>query len=264
MKKSSRRNKKGSRGRNEKISIDQELLGLRALFPQVGKQSQRAKSEDHDDIMSFIERIISLEGLAVRVQEDLYKMIMECGMEVLSLLLEEDRKNLVGPRYKHQKQREASRYGYTRGQVVCGGRKVSIRKPRVRSGKEEVELPTYAMYSKEDPLNNRILKQLLLGVGTRKYKKSLEQMGEGIQTHGVSKSSVSRRFIQRTHAKLQEKLGEAIDDEIAVLILDGIEIGGHTILVALGVTVEGKKKVLGLREGSTENATVCRALCVFQ
>ena len=260
MKKSIKRDKASSRDKNEKVCIDQELLGLRQLFPLAGQQSSPANGSSSDEIMSFIDRIISLDGLAVRVQEDLHKMIMGCGTEVLALLLEDDRKRIVGARYKHQEERQANRYGYADGKVVCGGRKISVRRPRVRAEGKEVELPTYAMYSKEDPLNNRILQQLLLGVATRRYKRSLEDMGENIHAHSVSKSSVSRRFVLHTTARLQEKLGKAIEDDIAVLVLDGIEIGDHTIVVALGVNSQGEKMVLGLREGSTENAAVCRSL----
>jgi putative transposase len=260
MKKSSKRNQVSSRGKVEKVSLDQELLGIRQLLPLSGKGRGASDAPSLDDVMVFVERILPLHGLTVRVQENLYKMIVECGMDVLGLILEQERENLVGERYRHQEDRELSRYGYARGKVVCGGQKVSVRRPRVRSKEREIELSTYKMYSQEDPLNERVIKQILSGVSTRKYKQSLEDVGKDVRTSGTSKSSVSRRFVNLTRARLQEKLGKAIEDSIVVLVLDGIEIGGHTIIVALGVTAEGAKKVLGIREGSTENATVCRAL----
>ena len=46
---------------------------------------------------------------------------------------------------------------------------------------------------------------------------------------------------------------------LPVILIDGIRFRDHTILVALGATDDGTKQVLGLREGSTENAAVARA-----
>jgi putative transposase len=261
MKKSTRKIRIDSRDNDRKLILDQELLGLRDLFPLPGqKRSELIQRGDYDEIMAFVERVISLNGIAVRVQKDLFKTIMRTGIDVIQLMLEDDRRRIVGKRYKHQEDRKACRHGFTGGRVVFGGRKMSIQKPRIRAEGQEVELPTYKVIAMEDPLNDRILEQILLGVATRKYKKSLEDMGEGIRTGSVSKSAVSRRFVALTMARLQQKLGQAIEGEIVVLALDGIEIAGRMIVVALGVTAEGEKKVLGLREGSTENAAVCRAL----
>ena len=261
MKKSTRRNRLDSRDNDEKLTTDQGILGLRDLFPLPGqKPSELIQGGDYDKIMAFVKRVITINEIAVDVQGDLFKTIMKCGIDVVQTILEEDRRRIVGERYKHQEDRRASRHGFTGGRVVMGGRKVSIQKPRIRAEGQEIELPSYKVFAMEDPLNDRILKQILMGVATRKYRKSLEDMGEGIQTGSVSKSSVSRRFVGLTMARLQEKLGRPIEGEIVVLALDGIEIAGHTIVVALGMTAEGEKKVLGLREGSTENAAVCRSL----
>lgn len=43
-------------------------------------------------------------------------------------------------------------------------------------------------------------------------------------------------------------------------MIDGVEYAGATIVVALGISEEGTKHILGLRQGATENAEACAAL----
>jgi len=44
------------------------------------------------------------------------------------------------------------------------------------------------------------------------------------------------------------------------LYLDGVVEQGHHLLAVLGLTSDGKKQILGLREGSSESGEVCREL----
>ena len=83
-------------------------------------------------------------------------------------------------------------------EVVLGGRKVQIRRPRVRADGHEVALPTFEAFADTDPLNRRVVEQMLLGVATRQYGRSLEPTGTDIRTRGTSKSAVSRRFVAKT------------------------------------------------------------------
>ena len=78
-------------------------------------------------------------------------------MKVLEAMLEEDRLVVCGPRYAHQAERAAGRAGTTSSAVVLGGRKVPIRRPRVRAGKQEVALPTFKAMAQTDPLNRRVV-----------------------------------------------------------------------------------------------------------
>lgn len=100
-----------------------------------------------------------------------------------------------------------------------------------------------------------------MGVATRGYSRSLEPLGPSVKTRGTSKSAVSRRFVAATAARVEEQLSRPLGDlKLAVLMMDGIHFGEHVILVALGIDESGKKHVLGLREGATENAASCTAL----
>jgi putative transposase len=104
------------------------------------------------------------------------QLAVTSGLTVLTTMLEEDRTAICGPRYRHQPERQASRTGAVPSEVVLGGRKVAIRRPRVRANGAEVPLPTFQLMASEDPLNRRVVEQMLIGVATRQYACSLEPL----------------------------------------------------------------------------------------
>ena len=176
-------------------------------------------------------------------------------------MLEEDRAAVCGPRYAHQAERRAYRAGHAPSQVVLGGRKVAIRRPRARRDGAEVPLPTVRAFADADPLNRRVVDQMLIGVATRQYARSLEPLGADVSTRGTSKSAVSRRFVAQTQAQLDAWRATPLDAlELTVLMIDGVQVGRHCIVVALGIDNSGAKHPLGLWEGATENTTVCQGL----
>ena len=104
---------------------------------------------------------------------------------------------------------------------------------------------------------------MLAGVSTRRYRRTQEPVGEDVEVRArsTSKSAVSRTFVERTRTALSELMGRQLADlRLAVMMLDGLELKGRMMIVALGITTEGAKIPLGLWEGSTENATVATAL----
>jgi transposase-like protein len=143
-----------------------------------------------------------------------------------------------------------------------GGRRVTVRRPRVRAeGGGELRLPSWEALSCEDPLAERAVEQMLVGVSTRKYGRSLEPVPQGIVARGTSKSAVSRRFVQATRKQIDELLVRDLSTlDLVAIMIDGICIDDHVMLVALGIETTGKKHVLGVREGATENAASCKAL----
>jgi putative transposase len=112
-----------------------------------------------------------------------------------------------------------------------------------------------------DPLDRRVVEQMLVGVATRQYARSLEPLSPEMPSRGTSKSAVSRRFVAKTAAQLQAWQAAPLDGvELVALIIDGVHIGEHCVVVALGIAADGQKHALGLWEGATENATVCQSL----
>ena len=112
-------------------------------------------------------RRLPLVELLIDTEAELFDLAVRSGLQVLDAMLEEDRTAICGPRYAHQADRTASRAGTVASTVVLGGRKVSIRRPRVRSGRQEVPLPTFQTMAQTDPLRRRTVEQLLVGVSTR-------------------------------------------------------------------------------------------------
>lgn len=219
------------------------------------KPSRKATARDAQP------RLIPLTGRAVNVETELMELVVDTGLQVLQQMLEQDREAICGPRYRHTRDRRAYRTGTTASEVVLGGRKVAIRRPRVRANGEEVLLPTFKAVAATDPLRRRAVEQMLIGVATRRYARSLEPLGVGVVTRGTSKSAVSRRFVAQTTTQLEAWRSTALDalDLVAVLI-DGVGFADHCVIVALGFDASGRKHPLGLWSGSTENAGVCQAL----
>jgi transposase-like protein len=210
-----------------------------------------------------MQAMLPLLGVLATVKNGLYDLVIGAGLRVLEALLEQERIELCGPRYRHNREREVVRWGYDEhAELVLGGRRVGVKRPRARSKSgKEVPLPSWEQFSAEDPLLTRAVEQMLVGVATRKYKRSLEPLPAGVSERGTSKSAVSRRFVEATEAQLEKWLAEPLGDfAIAVLMLDGIVCGAHTVLVALGIDEQGYKRVLGVCEGATENAAACTAL----
>ena len=192
----------------------------------------------------------------------LHDAIVSAGMGVLGAMLEEERVKLCGPRYVHHAGRSATRAGHTDGELAFGGRRVSVRRPRVRSvDGEEVKLETWEQFADADPLTPRAVEQMVLGVSTRKYVRSIEAAPPGLKSRGTSKSAVSRRFVAATREKLQEMMSRDLGSlKLCAIMIDGIHVDEHLVLVALGIDEDAEKHVLGLYEGATENTTSCAGL----
>lgn len=222
------------------------------------KKSHRARSVPQDE--SPLRRL-PLVDLLVDTRTELLELVTRSGLKVLTAMLEEDRTALCGPRYAHEPDRPASRAGSVRSAVVLGGRKVALQRPRVRTAAGEVPLPTFQTMAQRDPLDRRVVEQMLVGVATRQYARSLEALPADLPSRGTSKSAVSRRFVVKTQAQLEAWQARPLDDlALAVLVLDGVHVGEHCLIVALGVSEDGTKHALGVWEGSTENSTVCQSL----
>jgi putative transposase len=122
----------------------------------------------------------------------------------------------------------------------------------------EVNVPAYERLRDDAKVGARVRDILVAGVSTRRYAQVLP---EAAGTVGVSKSTVSRRFIEASAAQLAA-LNERSLADLAVLVIyiDGIVVSGHHILAAVGVDETGDKYLLGLALGASENAQVVKDL----
>jgi transposase-like protein len=207
----------------------------------------------------------ALGELVGAAKEGLLALSVGVGLGVLSSMMEEEVDEVVGPKGKWNRDRTAVRHGHEDGSVTLGGRRFEVKRPRMRTADGEHELPlqTYEHFADRDPLQRVVLERMLAGVSTRRYRRTQEPVGEEVETEArsTSKSAVSRTFVERTRQALGELMSRQLGDlRLAVMMLDGLELKGRMMIVALGITTEGVKVPLGLWEGSTENATVATAL----
>jgi transposase-like protein len=190
------------------------------------------------------------------------ELIDVAGRATIEAVLKLWAQEVAGPKHPGRKTvREAGYHGQQKGVVCLAERKLRVQKPRLRrrSGGTgaEVELPAYAAMQNDSRLGRRMLEVLMHGVSTRAYRKVLPEMAE---TVGVSKSAVSREFLEASEEVLKQLLERRFEDlDILVVYLDGLIFGEHPVIAAIGVDHQGGKHVPGLVEGASENAAAVAA-----
>ena len=180
------------------------------------------------------------------------------GRAAIEAVLTLSAQELAGAKHPGKKAGDIHWYGRQSTTVPLSNRKLRVDKPRLRrkgagAGKE-LAIPAYEAILENSHLGSRILEILMMGVSTRNYQRILPRMAE---TVGVSKSAVSREFIEASEQTFKTLCERRFDDkDIAIVYIDGIQYGQIHVMAALGVDTEGYKHVLGLREGASENAEV--------
>lgn len=210
---------------------------------------------------------LSLADLAGTVQEGLLAFAVATGLEVMYTMMGADVEALCGPKGRHDPGRAAYRHGDDDGEVTLGGRRLAVRRPRVRTAdkKDELAVPTYETFSSTELLGAMALEKMMAKISTRRYRAGLEPVGKQVEaaSGSTSKSSVSRRFVKATEERLGQLMGAGLSGlDLVALLVDGVHFGDHLCVVGLGVDGDGHKHPLGVVEGSTENATVVKGLLV--
>ncbi|MGH8896448.1 MAG: hypothetical protein ACRDZ4_05340 [Egibacteraceae bacterium] len=187
--------------------------------------SQRLAGRIDDHLTTFV----------AHLREGLLAASTAVGLEVMAELMDAEVTDLAGPKGKHDPARTAKRHGGDDGAVTLGGRRLPIRRPRVRSvGDDEHEIPleSYETFACTDLLADHIVAGMLAGLSTRRYEAGLEPVGAQItdQATGTSKSAVSRRFVAATAERLADLLARRLDDRRWVIVfIDGFGMGEHLL-----------------------------------
>jgi putative transposase len=152
-------------------------------------------------------------------------------------------------------------HGAQTGRVRLKERQLQVSRPRLRrkgrGANKEVPIPAYEAMQ-QATIGQRMLEILLQGVSTRRYRRVIPEMAD---TVGVSKSTVSREAIEASEAALKRLMERRYDDlDLLIIYIDGMQFQDQCVLAAVGVDVEGRKHVLALREGATENAEAAKDL----
>lgn len=186
--------------------------------------------------------------------------LIPLGLKAVEQALLQEVTALAGPRYAHADAHpERVRWGAQAGSVYLADQKLPIQVPRVRDRAAGHDLPltTYAQFQTPRALDVGLFRRVLGGLSCREYEAAAEVVPEAF---GLAKSSVSGRFIRASARALRHLLERRLDDrEWLVLVLDGKRFAADGIVIALGVTRTGEKRILGMVQTATENTRVCAA-----
>ena len=188
------------------------------------------------------------------------ELIDVLGRASIEAVLQMSAAGLAGEKHQGRKGGDIIWHGTQEGKVSLSDRKLRVKKPRLRrkgrGAGREVEIPAYeAMNS---GIGSRLLEILLHNVSTRNYRRVIPEMAESV---GVSKSSVSRQFIQESAQELERLAARRFGElKLLIIYLDGLIFGEHHVLCAVGVDAQGNKHVLGMVEGASENTSSATAL----
>jgi transposase-like protein len=203
--------------------------------------------------------LLPIVNLIQSANEVVESVIHQIGVEILEQILILSAEQVAGPRTPGKVSGEVCHHGSQAGCVQLADRKVKVKRPRLRHKTAgEVPVPAYDMLRQDRGLAQHMLGALLRGVSTREYHEVLPQMAG---TVGVSRSAISRKAIEASMQQLQQLQERRWEDiEILVIYIDGQRFGEHHILSAVGVDVDGKKHILGIEAGATENAASVKRL----
>lgn len=216
-----------------------------------GGELAEALAKDGQALLPIVELIT--HGQAI-VDEAIDVM----GRATIRAVLDLSARQVAGAPHQGKKGTGITRHGHQRGAVPLSDRTLRVERPRLRDAGGEVAIPAYRALKAHPGAGAKVLDTLLKGVSTRHYGAVIREMAD---TAGVSKSAVSRRFVDQSEKALEALLARRFDHlNLLAIYIDGINLGGHHVVAALGVDDQGAKHVLGLREGASENAAVVTAL----
>lgn len=202
-----------------------------------------------------VQMVLPMTGAAGWRKQGVGELIRQAGLPLISLLMEEEVRDLVGERNQPQADRKANRWGHGRGYCVVMGQKAPIERPRVRSTDDrEVRLGSYGLFHRGGPLTETVWEKLMRGLSRRRYGQAVRQFAEA---YGREKSAISEHFIEASRAKLKQLMERRLEQmPFCALLIDAAPFEGPHMVVALGIGQDGRKTILGLRRRATENATV--------
>jgi putative transposase len=206
-----------------------------------------------------IQMTLPLTEIVGLLQQGVGHLLREAGLALMGLVMEEEVRQVAGERHQQHAERRAHRWGKEDGYCVIDGQKVPIQRTRLRTKeKREQRLGSYELFQRSGPLEQGVWDKMVRGLSTRNYGAVVKDFSTA---YGIEKSAVSENFIEASREKVKQLMERPLGElRLCALLIDGTPFKDRQMLVALGIGCDGRKTVLGLREGATENATVVGAL----
>lgn len=205
--------------------------------------------------------LLPLLDLIENASQVVETVIHEIGHQTLEQILVLSAEQVAGPRTPGKASGEIRYHGSQPGRVQLADRWLRVNRPRLRHKKQgEVKVPAYERLRQDRGLGRHLLGTLLRGISTREYRDVLPQMAE---TVGVSRSAISRKAIEASVEQLQQLQERRWENaEILVIYIDGQRFAEYHIISAVGIDRDGKKHILGIEPGATENAAAVKRLLI--
>ena len=206
-----------------------------------------------------VQMVLPMAEIVGLLQQGVGHLLREAGLALMSLVMEEEVRHLAGARHHQHEERRAHRWGQEDGYCVIDGQKVPIRRTRLRTkDRREQRLGSYELFQRSGPLQQGVWDKMVRGLSTRNYGAVVKDFNTA---YGIEKSAVSENFIEASREKVKQLMERPLGElRLCAVLIDGTPFKDRQMIVALGIGCDGRKTVLGLREGATENATVVGAL----
>ena len=194
---------------------------------------------------------ITLASETTNGRLEVIRALVPLGLETLHQMLVQELDDLTGKKHKHDQ--GLNRWGWQPGSVYMGEEKFRIEVPRVRDTVKntEVRLKSHEALQKPREVDEQVMKKILLGISTRRYEETAQTLPEAF---GLSASSVSRKTIRASAKKMRELMERRLDrEDFVAVFIDGKSFGEDGIVLAVGITLSGEKRFLGMVETASEN-----------
>jgi putative transposase len=206
-----------------------------------------------------IQMALPMAEIVGLLQQGVGHLLREAGLALMGLVMEEEVRHVAGERHQQHAERRAHRWGKEDGYCVIDGQKVPLQRTRLRTkDKREQRLGSYELFQRSGPLEQGVWDKMMRGLSTRNYGAVVKEFSNA---YGIEKSAVSENFIEASREKVKQLMERPLGElRLCAVLIDATPFKDRQMIVALGVGCDGRKTVLGLREGATENATVVGAL----
>lgn len=210
-----------------------------------------------------IQMILPMAEIAGMLQEGVGNLLRQAGLGLMQLVMEEEVKSLAGERHEQGGERLAHRWGTEDGYCVVDGQKVPLKRTRLRGpspdgGTREQHLGSYELFQRNGPMQQVVWDKMMRGLTTRNYGAVVKDFRDA---YGVEKSAVSENFIEASREKVKQLMERPLGElKLCAIVIDGTPFKDRMIIAALGIGCDGRKTVLGIREGATENTAVVSGL----
>jgi transposase-like protein len=205
-----------------------------------------------------IQMILPLAEIAQTLRSGVGQFLLQAQLQLLTLIMEDEVDWMTGPRYQRGAPKEVRRWGYEPGSVVINGQKMPVHRPRARGQEGDAKVGSYELFRRDEEQQTRIWEAVTRGLTTRGYGPTVR---ESEKAFAIEKSAVSEKFIAMSARKVKELLQRDLSKlRICALLLDGVEVKQQHLVTALGIDETGRKTILGLHQGASENQAACDGL----